>query len=275
MGSLYISDVEAHEREWLGYEEGDNNWTIFSKILDDCFYYDPQYKQNQPWCANFQNCMFLISALPKDRDDEAKKYDAQFFQYQPSKNNLSCGCVYYAQYFKDAGAWYSRKEAKRGDIIFFGSLGAEEHVGFVTKVEDGRIYTIEGNKNNRVQECDYSINYTRIAGVGRPRWDGDEAPKETSKPKEDPKPSTQKPSKPNEDIFTKPTKPSKPSKPEKADNEYVVKPCRFVQVRKGPSAFYMVVDRLPSGTKVTVSKIENGFGCVGTNRWVSMDYLVK
>ena len=90
MGSLKASDVLSHAREWIGYEEGENNWTIFAKILDDCGYYAPQTKQNVAWCGTFCNCMCLISATPSDRDDEAKKYDAQYFLYQPSYNNYSC-----------------------------------------------------------------------------------------------------------------------------------------------------------------------------------------
>lgn len=185
MGSLFIDDVIASAIPWADdhYEEGANNWTIFSKILDECKYYDPQYKQNQPWCANFVNCMMLVSALPKDRDDEAKKYDAQYFQYQPSYNNLSCGCRYYAQYFRDAGSWYNRKDAKKGDVIFFGKYGEEEHVGLVIDVDEERIYTVEGNKNNHVEFGNYSKNYTRISGCGRPRYDG-ESSGSTSKPPE-------------------------------------------------------------------------------------------
>jgi hypothetical protein len=95
MGTIHRSKVIAKAKEWIGYTEDGDNWTIFSKILDDCQYYAPQKsKQNQPWCHNFVNCMFLISAEPSDRDDDEKKYDAQNYLCQPSYNNLSCGCMY-------------------------------------------------------------------------------------------------------------------------------------------------------------------------------------
>lgn len=189
MGSIYKSKVVAKAEEWVGYSEDPDapNWTIFGKILDDCGYYAPQEKQGQPWCGTFCNCMLLISAEPSDRDDEAKKYDAQAYQFQPSYNNLSCACRYYADYFRQAGEFYT-DSPQVGDIVFFGPRGSETHQGIVVDVED-YITTIEGNAGDAVQKKWYSYDDIggRISGFGRPSYD-DEEP--TPDPEPDPKKTT-------------------------------------------------------------------------------------
>ncbi|MBR4873827.1 MAG: S-layer homology domain-containing protein, partial [Clostridia bacterium] len=45
-------------------------------------------------------------------------------------------------------------------------------------VENGKVYTIEGNSNNKVQRKSYSLSDASIIGYGRPRYDGDTRPKE-------------------------------------------------------------------------------------------------
>ena len=179
MGSLYAKDVIEHAKEWIGYHDGDNNWTIFAKILDDCEYFKPQTKQNVAWCATFCDCMCLISALPADRDDEAKKYDAQYFLYQPSYNNYSASASAFAGYFKNAGAWYDKP--KPGDMIFFRSGDNITHVGIVEEIGDC-ITTIEGNAGDQVQRKWYDFDDSRIAGFGRPRYDQETEPKPEPKP---------------------------------------------------------------------------------------------
>lgn len=215
MGTIHRSKVIQTAKDWIGYEEGENNWTIFSKILDDCDYYAPQKKQGQPWCHNFINAIFLISAEPRDRDDDEKKYDAQNYLCQPSYDNLSCGCTYGADYFRNADRFRPVTEADIGDIIYFGKRGEESHVGLIIDVDrddDGditRVYTIEGNKGDKVDTGSYSVNYSRISGIGKPQFDDyydslDEEP-ETSKPEPDPEkpepaPEPEKPTAPEKTI---------------------------------------------------------------------------
>lgn len=59
-----------------------------------------------------------------------------------------------------------------GDVIFFdwafnGQDGNTDHVGIVERVENGRVYTIEGNSGDACRECSYSIGYYEIQGYGR------------------------------------------------------------------------------------------------------------
>ena len=271
MGTIRRSQVIKACKAWADdeYHEGDNNWTIFSKILDECFYYKPQYKQNQPWCHTFVNCIFLMEAEPKDRDDESKKYDAQNYLCQPSYDNLSCGCTFGAQYFRDRDLFLPVKEAMIGDVIYFGKRGEESHVGIIIDIEDGRVYTVEGNKGDMVAYGDYSMNYTKIAGVGRIPFDdyyddlvGDtvEAPKEDPKP--EPKPT------PAPVIIPKPAAPK--------GKKYTVSVNTHLNVRHGPGSGYQVVDKLYNGEEVTVYEEQNGFGRISNDMdiWVSMKYLV-
>jgi len=174
MGSLYAKDVISKAADYIGYHEGPNNDNWFADVLDDCNYFAPQKKQNVPWCAIFCDCMCLLAALPSDRDNDSKKYDAQYFLYQPSYNNYSASAALFAGYFKNAGAWYDYP--KKGDMIFFqDTAGAIVHVGIVEDT-DGSITTIEGNAGDQVQRKWYDYGNSRIAGFGRPRYDGYEQP---------------------------------------------------------------------------------------------------
>ncbi len=62
------------------------------------------------------------------------------------------GCVNGVAWFKERGSWQDNSyEPRPGDIIFFdwddenGQDGLSDHTGIVEKVENGRVYTIEGN----------------------------------------------------------------------------------------------------------------------------------
>ena len=61
---------------------------------------------------------------------------------------------------------------KTGDILFFDWAdkhdGSADHVGIVEKVENGRVYTIEGNSHDVCKQKDYDINSTEIRGYGTP-----------------------------------------------------------------------------------------------------------
>lgn len=63
---------------------------------------------------------------------------------------------------------------KVGDIIFFdwadSNDGSSDHVGIVEKVENGRVYTIEGNSSDSCRQRDYDLNSTEIQGYGTPMY---------------------------------------------------------------------------------------------------------
>lgn len=272
MGTIRRSNVIRAAKSWAddGYTEGENNWTIFSQILDDCDYYAPQKKQGQPWCHNFVNCMFLISAEPKDREDTEKKYDAQNYLFQPSKNNLSCGCTYGAGYFRENNSFYPVSEAEIGDIIYFGKRGNESHVGIIYDIKDGRVYTVEGNKGDKVAYGDYSMNYKQISGVGRVAFD--DYYDDLDGIEDD------KPSDPIEDSVPEEPKPEPAPAPEPKGEKYIVtNVSSWLNVRNGCGKDYPVVDKLYNGEEVTVYETKDGWARISNDMdlWVSMEYLKK
>ena len=86
-------------------------------------------------------------------------------------------CVNGAQWFKDRGLWQDNSyEPRPGDIIFFdwngenGQDGLTDHVGIVEKVENGFVYTIEGNSSDSCRERRYPIGHYEIYGYGTPAY---------------------------------------------------------------------------------------------------------
>ena len=91
------------------------------------------------------------------------------------------GCVNGAQWFKDRGQWMDGSaEPVPGMIIFFdwdspdGSSGPQDglsdHTGIVQKVENGIVYTVEGNSGDSVRQKQYSVGYYEILGYGVPQY---------------------------------------------------------------------------------------------------------
>lgn len=82
------------------------------------------------------------------------------------------------QWFKDRGQWIDNSATPSpGMIIFFdwnnkGSSGPQDglsdHVGIVERVEDGIIYTIEGNSGDSCRENHYAVGHYEILGYGVP-----------------------------------------------------------------------------------------------------------
>ena len=76
-------------------------------------------------------------------------------------------------WFQERGLWQlGSYEPRSGDIIFFdwdGDMSAD-HVGIVEKVENGRVYTVEGNSGDSVRQNSYPIGYYEIYGYGTPAY---------------------------------------------------------------------------------------------------------
>ena len=90
------------------------------------------------------------------------------------------GCVNGVQWFKDRGQWMDGSaEPVPGMIIFFdwdnkGSSGPQDglsdHVGIVQKVENGIVYTVEGNSGDSVRVNQYSVGHYEVLGYGVPQY---------------------------------------------------------------------------------------------------------
>ena len=89
------------------------------------------------------------------------------------------GCVQGSQWFKDRGRWQDHSYTPNaGDVIFFdwdnpGGFsgpqdGVPDHVGIVERVENGRVYTVEGNSGDKCVQRSYPVGYYEIWGYGCP-----------------------------------------------------------------------------------------------------------
>ena len=109
------------------------------------------------WCAN--ECGYIdIGVIPK-----------------------YAGCVNGVDWFRERGQWADNDiEPVPGMIIFFdwdnpnGSSGPQDglsdHTGIVERVENGIVYTVEGNSGDSCRENHYPVGYYEILGYGIPAY---------------------------------------------------------------------------------------------------------
>jgi hypothetical protein len=86
-----------------------------------------------------------------------------------------------ASYYKKIGRWSTTP--KVGAQIFFKNSERIHHTGWVTKVKDGIVYTVEGNTNSgpyvianggQVRQKSYFVSNPAIAGYGLPAYETEE-----------------------------------------------------------------------------------------------------
>ena len=138
---------------------GDRNYTKYARDMDNLNVYNGK-KQGYAWCNVFIDWCF-VQALGVDR---AKELLIGF----------SAGCTQDYNWFKEKGQIV--KNPQRGDLVFFGNTA---HIGIIEKVENGKIYTIEGNTSNKaelvtnggtVAKKSYAINSKYIHSFARPSY---------------------------------------------------------------------------------------------------------
>ena len=82
------------------------------------------------------------------------------------------GCVFGMQWFQQRSLWLDGSaEPTPGMLIFFDWVtqdGVPDHVGIVEKVENGTVYTIEGNSRDMCRQKQYSLGSGVILGYGTP-----------------------------------------------------------------------------------------------------------
>lgn len=80
------------------------------------------------------------------------------------------GCVFGMQWFQQRGLWLDGSaEPVPGMLIFFDWAtqdGVPDHVGIVEKVENGVVYTVEGNSRDMCRQKQYSLGSGVILGYG-------------------------------------------------------------------------------------------------------------
>ena len=83
------------------------------------------------------------------------------------------GCIQGSEWFKERGQWQDGSFApEAGHIIFFDweGDGLTDHVGIVERVENGTVYTVEGNSGDACRQNSYSIGSSVIYGYGIPAY---------------------------------------------------------------------------------------------------------
>ncbi|MCK7622454.1 CHAP domain-containing protein [Streptomyces sp. RS10V-4] len=80
------------------------------------------------------------------------------------------------KWFSDHHRFYRRGASgggpREGCVIFFDLNGhdGEDHIGIVTSYDDTSVYTVEGNRSDRVQQLKYPRTSHLIWGYGHPAW---------------------------------------------------------------------------------------------------------
>lgn len=139
----------------------DSTYTYFSEWYIGGYAKNPGWNQYTPWCA-----CFLSWA--------AAQQDGSFNGDPPRFANVDTGMAD----FKDPGKPGTWEEPRStytpipGDYIFFDwSKGTDpDHVGAVLCVENGKVYTIEGNSGGKVAVHSYRLSDSRIMGYGVLDW---------------------------------------------------------------------------------------------------------
>ena len=83
----------------------------------------------------------------------------------PKFSSCSTGMAW----FQNQGKWQGAGSTPTAGMIIFidwNQDGICDHVGIVEKSENGRVYTVEGNSSDAVNQRDYDINYACIFGYG-------------------------------------------------------------------------------------------------------------
>lgn len=86
------------------------------------------------------------------------------------------GCDNGMDWFKGRGQWADNSvEPSPGMIIFFdwaynGQNDTADHTGIVERVENGIVYTVEGNTSDSCAERYYAVGHSEILGYGMPAY---------------------------------------------------------------------------------------------------------
>ena len=167
VGYLEKSKAEYQKDPNIVYEltagAGKDNYTMCWQDTRPSF-------QGQSWCCNFMYWLFVkVFGI-----DAARKmlYLDSWKSYEPWTN---FACYSWADNFEQNGQRYQSSKAKVGDIIYF----TKSHTGLVYKIENGYVYTIEGNTSGASEVISngggvclksYKLGIDAIYCYGRPNY---------------------------------------------------------------------------------------------------------
>ena len=156
-----INKIVKWAKDQVGYKATYYKRNKYAELLDSINGFYNGKKNGFDWCDCFCDAGFVTC------------FGAEVGRkmiYQPLKS-LGAGCCYSANYYIANKAWY--KTPQKGDQIFFGKRGDEEHTGLVVDFDSTYVYTVEGNTGGGsgvVAQRKYSRSSSWISGYGRPNW---------------------------------------------------------------------------------------------------------
>jgi len=181
LNAIEYSDMMAEQYGWSGYgdkayvshvlryypigrsfmSEGDAAIVAVAQTqigneggLKYCEWYGYSYRVE--WCAIFVSWCA----------DQCGYLDAGIL---PKELNV----IPYVEWFRERDQWqYMDYEPSPGDLIFYDweSDGLADHVGIVERVEDGIVYSIEGNAGDACIENSHTLAAAPIYGYGTPQY---------------------------------------------------------------------------------------------------------
>lgn len=175
------SDIIKQAQAWLGKKESDGSHKEIINVYNSHKPLPRGYavKTSDSWCATFVTAVAIkcnaTDIIPKE-----------------------CGCEKMIELFKKINCWQENESVtpSTGWVIFYDwndngvgdNKGWSDHVGYVEKVENGVITTIEGNTNDAVIRKTLKVNAKNIRGYGVPKYDAEVVATPTPTPA--PKPTT-------------------------------------------------------------------------------------
>ena len=153
------NDIVGFAKTQMGYAEGGNNNTYFGAWFG-CNY--------NPWCAMFVSWAASKAGVSASVVPRQATADRSWAKKQ--------GVYYKSRY------WGGSYTPKKGDLIYFSWSVRDwaDHIGMVTgtgKVDGTTyVYTIEGNKHDKVVQGSYALNNRYILGYASPKYKNGDAP---------------------------------------------------------------------------------------------------
>lgn len=151
---LRVLASQLDSRGQILLEDGTATGEYFSEWYIGGYEDNPGWDENTPWCA-----CYLSWALAQNEG----------LWETPRYANVD---TWWSDLVSEK-SWTPSNPAA-GDIVFFDWILDQDrnpqHVGAVLAVEEGWIYTIEGNSANRVALCRYEIEDPCILGYGQLKW---------------------------------------------------------------------------------------------------------
>jgi hypothetical protein len=135
-------------KSYIGYKESDGSYKLFTN------------GRAEAWCADFvthvvketarENGITLPSGFGSASVSGLREWGIKNNRYLLTSNKSNKSSII-------------QNNVKPGDIAIFKENG-RSHTGIVDKIENGKIYTIEGNSGGKVAQRSYPINHKSLSG---------------------------------------------------------------------------------------------------------------